>query len=81
VTASETTHVVSKVVTATPSSMTSDVTAQAVVDLTASFNKQMEKMAEENRILHQKLPTIESAVQPTSSATNSSSATTGDDES
>ena len=35
--------------------MTSDVTAQAIVDLTASFNKQMEKMAEENRLLQQKL--------------------------
>ena len=35
--------------------MTSDVTAQAIVDLTASFTKQMEKMADENRILQQKL--------------------------
>ncbi len=55
VTASETTRLVPQVVTTTPSSMTSDVTAQAIVDLTASFTKQMEKMADENRLLKQQL--------------------------
>jgi hypothetical protein len=64
VTASETTRMVPQVVTTTPSSMTSDATAQAIVDLTASFNKQMEKMAEENRILHQKLQQLNQPSSP-----------------